>query len=91
MAGDAPAVNSVLYDFRNVPCHVKAKVLSTYCLDLCGSQLWNFSSIHLAKRMAGDAPAVNSVLYDFRNVPCHVKAKLLSTYCLDLWIAIMEL
>ena len=32
-------VNSVLYDFRNVPCHVKAKILSTYCLDLYGSQL----------------------------------------------------
>ena len=27
-------VNSVLYDFRNVPCHVKAKLLSIYCLDL---------------------------------------------------------
>ena len=27
-------VNSTLYDFRNVPCHVKAKLLSTYCLDL---------------------------------------------------------
>ena len=27
-------VNSVLYDFRNVLCHVKAKLLSTYCLDL---------------------------------------------------------
>ena len=23
-------VNSVLYDFRNIPCHVKAKLLSTY-------------------------------------------------------------
>ena len=30
-------VNSVLYDFRNVPCHVKANLLSTYCLDLYGS------------------------------------------------------
>ena len=40
-------VNSVLYDFRNVPCHVKAKLLSTYCLDLYGSQLWNFSSIEV--------------------------------------------
>ena len=38
-------VNSVLYDFRNVPCHVKVKLLSTYCLGLYGSQLWNFSSI----------------------------------------------
>ena len=38
-------VNSLLCDFRNVPCHVKAKLLSTYCLDLYGSQLWNFTSI----------------------------------------------
>ena len=37
-------VNSVLYDFRNVPCHVKAKLLSAYILDLNGSQLWNFNS-----------------------------------------------
>ena len=34
-------VNSVMYDFRNVPCQVKANLLSTYCLDLYGSQLWN--------------------------------------------------
>ena len=32
-------VNSVLYDFRNVPCHVRTKLLFTYCLDLYGSQL----------------------------------------------------
>ena len=37
-------VNSILYDFRNIPCHVKAKLISTYCLDLYGSQLWNYSS-----------------------------------------------
>ena len=38
-------VNSVLYDFKNVPCHVKSKLLVTYCLDLYGSQLWNYDSI----------------------------------------------
>ena len=38
-------VNSVLYDFENVPCHVKSKLLVTYCLDLYRSQLWNYSSI----------------------------------------------
>ena len=27
-------VNSVLYDFRNVPCHVEAKLLSTFWFDL---------------------------------------------------------
>ena len=27
-------VNSVLYDFKNVPGHVKSKLLATYCLDL---------------------------------------------------------
>ena len=38
-------VNSVLYDFKNVPCHVKSRLLATYCLDLYGTQLWNYSSI----------------------------------------------
>ena len=38
-------INSVLYYFKNVPCHVKIQSLSTYCLDLYGSQLWNYSSI----------------------------------------------
>ena len=33
-----------MYDFRNVPCPVKAKQ-STYCLDLYGLQLWYFCSI----------------------------------------------
>ena len=31
---------------KNVPCHdshVKSKLLATYCLDLYGSQLWNYS------------------------------------------------
>ena len=42
-------VNSIVYDFRNVhvPCHVKAKLLSTHCLDLYGLQLWNCSSLSL--------------------------------------------
>ena len=38
-------INRILYVFRNVPCHVKAKLLSTYCLDLYGSELWSYSSI----------------------------------------------
>ena len=36
-----------LYDFKTVPCHVKSKFLATYCLDLYGSQLWNYSSIEV--------------------------------------------
>ena len=36
-------VNNVLYDFKNIPCHVKTRLLDTYCLDLYGSQLWNYS------------------------------------------------
>ena len=40
-------VKNVLYDFKNVPCHVKSKLLATYCLDLYGSQLWNYSSIEV--------------------------------------------
>ena len=38
-------VNSALYDFKNVPCHVKSKLLTIYCLDIYGSQLGNYSSI----------------------------------------------
>ena len=32
-------VNSVLYDFKDIPCDVKAKLLDSYCLDVYGSQL----------------------------------------------------
>ena len=27
-------VNSVLYDFKDIPCDVKAKLLDSYCLDV---------------------------------------------------------
>ena len=36
-------LNSVLYDFKDIPCDVKTILLHTYCLDLYGSQLWNYS------------------------------------------------
>ena len=36
-------VNSVLYDFKDIPCDVEAKLLDSYCLDVYGSQLWNYS------------------------------------------------
>ena len=36
-------VNSVLYDFKYIPCDVKAKLFDSYCLDVYGSQLWNYS------------------------------------------------
>ena len=36
-------MNSVLYNFKDIPCDVKARLLDTYCLDLYGSQLWNYS------------------------------------------------
>ena len=36
-------VNSVLYDFKDIPCDVKAKLLDSYCLDVYGSQLCNYS------------------------------------------------
>ena len=32
-------VNSVLYDFKDIPCDVKAKLLDSYCLDVYGFQL----------------------------------------------------
>ena len=38
-------VTSVLYDFKNVPCHVKIKSLATYCLDLYGSQQYSCSIV----------------------------------------------
>ena len=36
-------VNNVLYDFKDISSDVKAKVLDSYCLDVYGSQLWNYS------------------------------------------------
>ena len=36
-------VNSVLYDSKDIPCYVKAKLLDSYCLDVYRSQLWNYS------------------------------------------------
>ena len=36
-------VNNVLYDFKDIPCDVKAKLLDSNCLDVYGSQLWNCS------------------------------------------------
>ena len=36
-------VNSVLYDFKNIPCDIKIRLLETYWLDLYGSQLQNYS------------------------------------------------
>ena len=36
-------VNSVLFDFKDIPSDVKSKLMVTYCLDLYGSQLWKYS------------------------------------------------
>ena len=36
-------VNSVFFDFKDIPCDVKSKLMDTYCLDLSGSQLWKYS------------------------------------------------
>ena len=33
-------VNSVIFDFKDIPSDVKSKLIDTYCLDLYGSQLW---------------------------------------------------
>ena len=32
-------VNSVLFDFKDIPSDVKSKLIDTFCLDLYGSQL----------------------------------------------------
>ena len=36
-------VNSVFFDFKDIPSDVKSKLMDTYCLDLYGSQLWKYS------------------------------------------------
>ena len=36
-------VNSVLFDFKDIPSDVKSTLIDTYCLDLYGSQLWKYS------------------------------------------------
>ena len=36
-------VNSVLFDFKDIPSDVKSKLIVTFCLDLYGSQLWKYS------------------------------------------------
>ena len=34
-------VISVLYDFKDIPCAVKAKLFESYCLGVYGSHFWN--------------------------------------------------
>ena len=41
----ASTVHKFYGKVKNVPCHVKSKLLATYCVDLYGSPLWNYSSI----------------------------------------------
>ena len=36
-------VNSVSFDFKDIPSDVKSKLIDTYCLVLYGSQLWKYS------------------------------------------------
>ena len=36
-------VNSILFDFNNIPSDVKSKLMDTYCLVLYGLQLWMYS------------------------------------------------
>ena len=33
----------LLYNFKDIPCDVKAKLLDSYCSDVDESQLWNYS------------------------------------------------
>ena len=35
--------NGVLFDFSSISCDIKSRLMSTYCLDLYGSSLWNYS------------------------------------------------
>ena len=47
---------TALYEFKRVPCHVKSKLFATYCLDLYGSQLWNYNSIEVQSFYVAKTP-----------------------------------
>ena len=36
--------NEVRFDFSMLSCDIKSKLISTYCMDLYGSQLWNYGT-----------------------------------------------
>ena len=35
--------NEVLFDFSSISCDIRSRRMSTYCLDVYGSSLWNYS------------------------------------------------
>ena len=35
--------NEILFDFSSISCDIKSRLMSTYCLDLYGSSIWNYS------------------------------------------------
>ena len=37
------STNEILFDFSSISCDIKSRLMSTYCLDLYGSSLWNYS------------------------------------------------
>ena len=36
--------NEVFSDFKLLPCYIKSKWFTTFCIDAYGCQLWNFES-----------------------------------------------
>ena len=36
--------HEVRFDFSMLSSDIKSKLISTYCMDLCGSQLWNYGT-----------------------------------------------
>ena len=36
--------NEVFLDFKLLPCYIKSKLFTTFCIDAYGCQLWNFES-----------------------------------------------
>ena len=36
--------NEVFSDFKLLPCYIKSKLFTTFCIDAYGCQLWNFES-----------------------------------------------
>ena len=35
---------SMLFDFKHLQCDVLSKLIGVYCLDVYGSQLWDYES-----------------------------------------------
>ena len=67
--------SEVLFDFRSISCDIKSRLMSTYCLDLYGSTLWNYSK----DRVNDMFVAWHKVVRRLWKLPNTTHCKLLST------------